>query len=514
MNDIAASNVTASGPGLGEFHTPASTDEVVSLVKAARQRHEALYPISRGLNWGYGSASPVVAGCSLVDLGGMRAIRNAADISLANPVALIEPGVTQGQLYQFLERSCPGLTFNVTGSGRDTSIIGNALDRGVGYLGPRRDDLFGLEVVTGTGQILKTGFRRLGDESLLACSHPFGLGPMLDGLFSQGNFGIVTSACLRLFPRRPKEIAVSLALKRESDFPAFIDTLAALKRESVFTSVAHIGNRARSHGTLMHGAVRYLSARCGLPEAEARREAEAALDIVAPHEWTGFGGIAGNAGQVRSAVAEIRGRLRAVAITSLVTGRRLAAGYALADRLRALRRARAYAAALAAIGPLHGLAMGVPTDVAVDNLLWQFGAEQLHASELDRSECGLLFVNPALPMDGGFVAEVLQGLRRLGQRHGHRLYVTVNIETPSSLVAVINLLFRRSDAEQVERAHRCADEMLTFIHDSGLEVYRARADMMGKIVARDPAYWGLVRELKRVLDPDNIIAPGRYNLAT
>jgi 4-cresol dehydrogenase (hydroxylating) len=36
--------------------------------------------------------------------------------------------------------------------------------------------------------------------------------------------------------------------------------------------------------------------------------------------------------------------------------------------------------------------------------------------------------------------------------------------------------------------------------------------MMAGIVARDPQHWRIVRSLKLGLDPDNIIAPGRYNL--
>ena len=164
-------------------HEPENIDAVQRLVRAARASKVPLYPISRGLNWGYGSRSPVVAGSELVNLGRMNRILNADQISLANPVAVIEPGVTQGQLYDFLAQHCPQLTFNVTGSSRETSILGNALDRGVGYFGPRREDLFGLEVVCGSGQVLRTGFRRLGEQSPLAHSHPYGLGPMLDGLF-------------------------------------------------------------------------------------------------------------------------------------------------------------------------------------------------------------------------------------------------------------------------------------------------------------------------------------------
>jgi len=97
-------------------------------------------------------------------------------------------------------------------------------------------------------------------------------------------------------------------------------------------------------------------------------------------------------------------------------------------------------------------------------------------------------------------------------RFGFDLAVTINIETPSSLVAVASLAFDRIQPDQVERAHACASALLTLIHSEKLEVYRARADMMGEVVSSDSEYWQVVRNLKQVLDPDNIISPGRYNI--
>ena len=47
-----------------------TTDEVVAVVKQANQHRVALYPISTGHNWGYGSANPVTEGCIIVDLSG------------------------------------------------------------------------------------------------------------------------------------------------------------------------------------------------------------------------------------------------------------------------------------------------------------------------------------------------------------------------------------------------------------------------------------------------------------
>lgn len=510
--DKVSTNITGRQTEVVAVHRPKTTEEVQHLIQQARATLRPLYPVSCGYNWGYGSASPVTAGCSLVNLSGMDRILNADKISPSNPVALIEPGVTQGQLYDFLQLRCPELTFNVTGSARKTSIIGNALDRGVGYFGPRKDDLFGLEVVCGSGDILKTGFRRLGEASPLAHSHPFGLGPMLDGLFFQGNFGIVTSACFRLMPRRPKELAVSLALRKASDLGTFIDELGHLKREGLMTSVTHIANQARSEASMMYGMTQYLEQVCQFSPASALGEAAKALKLVAPNEWTSLGAITGNAGQVGAALKEIKQRMKPLARVTVVTDRLLDLGFKVTNALRFIPFARANAAAIAAIRPLHALALGVPTDVAIENLLWKFDASNLKAVELDQSPCGLLYISPALPPDGRLVAALTYELTGLAAQHGHVLYMTVNIETPTSFVAIINLLFDRRDAAAVQKAHQCADALLHHIHQQGLEVYRARADAMADAVSRDPGYWAAVRSLKQTFDPDNIIAPGRYNL--
>ena len=506
-------NVTGYRQDVAQVLRPSSRELVQQIVREANQRGQRLYPVSTGLNWGYGSATPTAPGCMVLDLSGMNRILNADQISKANPVAVIEPGVTQRQLYEFLRDHCPDLMFNVTGSAADTSILGNALDRGVGYLGPRREDLFGLEVVTGQGEILQTGFRRLGENSPLAHSHPYGLGPILDGLFFQGNFGIVTSACFKLVPRAECQVAVSLALKREADLGAFVDVLAQLKREGVMGTVTHIGNKARTHASLMYGISRYLSERCGVAAAELEREANKALSSVAPYQWTSLGGVSGTARMVRAAVAEVKARIGHLARLTVVDDAKLDIGYRVMHALRFLPLARANAAAIAAIRPLHGLASGVPSDVAIDNLLWRFGRAELPATSLDESTCGLLFISPALPMDGAFAAEVVGAMTAIAAQHQNKLYVTVNIETSTSLVAVTNLLFDRSSAAETAQAQRCADALLAYIRSRGLEVYRARADMMGSVVDETSDYWRVVRRLKSAIDPGNIIAPGRYNVA-
>lgn len=490
----------------------ASVRDVQAAVLWANEKGIPLYPTSTGLNWGYGGGEPPQAGCLRLDLSAMNRILNADEIGYAHPVAVIEPGVTQGQLADFLAENHPDLTFNVTGSARATSLIGNALDRGVGYLGPRREDVFGLEIVTGRGDMLRTGFRRLGEQSPLASVHPYGLGPMLDGLFFQGNFGVVTSACFRLLPRPPVQVAVSLALRDALRLGEFIDALAELKRANVMNSVTHIGNQSRTRASLSHGMHAYLAQRCGLTGAELDQALARALEVVAPGEWASLGGVGGTAAQVRAALVEVNRRMRGLARVMVVTDERLRIGLKVFDLLRSWPFARAQAAAIHAVAPLHGLALGRPTDVAIENLLWKFGQEGLPVKRFEESRCGVLFVSPALPMRGAYVQNFIAEMVAVAERFGHTLFTTLNIETPLALVAICNLLFDRESESERQRALDCATALQALVRERGLSVYRARADMMGEIADPADPYWRLVRELKQVFDPNNVIAPGRYNL--
>ncbi len=511
---IDTRNVTGWDQGKVECWRATSVDEVQACVDRARRERRSLYPISTGLNWGYGSATPPQPGAVLLDLSGMNRILNAADISEAHPVAVIEPGVTQRQLREFLSQSHPRLVFNVTGSAMDTSILGNALDRGVGYLGPRREDVFGLEVVTGRGDVLRTGFRRLGDDSPLAHTHPFGLGPMLDGLFFQGNYGIVTSACFKLLPRPHRSVAVSLGLRNTSQLAQVLDGLALLKRLGVISGVTHVGNQARMRSSMAAGISDYLRVECGMKAPELAAEVERVLATVAPFEWTALAGISGSSAQVKAAVAEVKRVLGGSARVTVVDETMLDIGFRLQHPLRHLWPwARANAATISAIRPSQGLADGWPTDAAVKNLLWRFGAPNLAARDLDQSSCGLLFINAALPLEGRAVVDVVQGMEAVASGFGHNLYVSLNIETTTSLVAVANLLFDRGDEGAVANARTCATSLWTYLRSRGLEVYRARADMMKDLVDAQDPFWRIAWQLKSVFDPDNLIAPGRYNFA-
>lgn len=511
MNDpIRPQSADSAQPGVGQVFFPASTSDVVEIVRRARVIGRPVFPLSTGMNWGYRFDLPVSRGYDVVDLRRMNRIINANKISESNPIAVIEPGVTQIQLYEFLENHAPSLMFNVTGSAAGTSIVGASLDRGVGYLGARREDLFGLEVVTGSGEVLKTGFRRLGEDSPLAHCHPYGLGPMLDGLFFQGNFGIVTSACFKLALKQPCRIAMTLSLRDKKTLALFLDKLAALKRLGVIRSVPHVGNRVRTHSTLAPGLARHFAHQWHFEGSRLEDEVRAALAIVAPSDWSAVVPISGTKLQVKAALVEVRRVLSGIARVNVVTDRRLDTIGVLTSRLTFIPAMRRLAAATSALRPLHGLALGVPTDTPVNGLIQQFGSNNLQAVDFDRSNCGLIYICPALPLDGSLIAGLVDQMTGIAAQFDNKLYATINIETGTSAIAVTNLLFDKRVPEEVARAKRCAAALYKYIHERKLEVYRAGDDMMPGALGIDPHYWSMVSQLKSAWDPDGIIAPGHY----
>lgn len=108
---------------------PTSHEQVVELVRLANREVIALYPVSTGNNWGYGSSLPVTDDAVVVNLSRMdRVLELDQELGLVK----LEPGVTQAKLAAYLEERGLDFLVPVTGAGPEASLLGNALERGYG----------------------------------------------------------------------------------------------------------------------------------------------------------------------------------------------------------------------------------------------------------------------------------------------------------------------------------------------------------------------------------------------
>ena len=178
--------------------------------------------------------------------------------------AVIEPGVTQQQLNDYLKSNNIPLWSDCTDSTPQGSIIGNALERGVGYT--RHWDHFGhlcgLEVIMANGEPLRTGGGPA--HSLTWHTHKWGTGPFIDGLFSQSNFGIVVKSGIWLMPAPEAFNCFICELCDEAKLPQMVDALRRLALKGILPCQLPYRQRSPLHGSAHGLSLRFARSRASV----------------------------------------------------------------------------------------------------------------------------------------------------------------------------------------------------------------------------------------------------------
>ncbi|MBA3882901.1 MAG: FAD-binding protein [Chthoniobacterales bacterium] len=194
-----------------------STHEVSALLRFANEHR---IPVTaRGAGYGYvGGCVPVRGGIAL-SLARMNRIK---DISFADAIAVVEPGVITGEL-QAKAKEQRLFYPPDPASLNDCSIGGNVATNAGGprclKYGVTRNYVAGLEVVLANGEVVRTGAR----------VHKNKTGFDLIGLFvgSEGMLGVVTEVTLKLLPLPPARATLSAAFDRMSTAAAVVQEIFA-----------------------------------------------------------------------------------------------------------------------------------------------------------------------------------------------------------------------------------------------------------------------------------------------
>ncbi|MBD8528493.1 MULTISPECIES: FAD-binding oxidoreductase [unclassified Massilia] len=488
---------------------PANADEVAQLVKIAAGAGVAVYPISTGKNWGYGDACAVGAGQVILDLSRMNRIIHV-DPELA--YAVIEPGVTQRQLSDhLLQRGYP-LWADCTGAGPDTSYIGNIMERGFGHspYGNRLQHVAGMQVVLASGELLETGFGHY-RQARAAHLFPYGVGPFLDGLFTQSNMGIVTRLGIWLMPQAECVNHFLCSVPAHADIADVVDALRPLRLDGTLRSILHIGNDMRvfsGSGAFPRAAVPQ-GAR--LPEA-LRQQMRAKGGVGA---WTVSGALYGSHAQVAAARAAVRRALRGTkGRTRFVSERSLRAG-AFAARLLGNTEAGKRLRTRVALGEsLFAMNRGVPDGRFLSGAYWRRrgGVPVTFPVQANPAQdnCGLLWVSPVLPLRGADMLAVHELARASFDKYGFDLFATFSMINERALGGVLTVAYDKDDPDEAARARACHDEVFATMFEAGYIPYRVGNHAMGRLDPQGDSYWRTVGAIKAALDPAGILAPGRY----
>ncbi|MHA1916139.1 MAG: FAD-binding oxidoreductase [Promethearchaeota archaeon] len=202
-------DMTENEPNMPDFIViPETVDQLVKLVKFCNQYAMPIVPYATGNNVG-GLTIPDYGGI-IVDFG--KKMNKIIHVNETMMYAILEPGVTFGQLKKHLDENFPNLRYSYPNAPPYSGVVGNALLSGMTNLGAKigsmADSINGLEVITSDGDVARIGSCFYGIEQADPDSwwsrYPM---PDLLGLFVnfQGMTGLVTKCSVQLWPKEPIE---------------------------------------------------------------------------------------------------------------------------------------------------------------------------------------------------------------------------------------------------------------------------------------------------------------------
>lgn len=465
---------------------PKSEVEVKKLVQLAINFEISLYPLSTGKNYGLGSNLPIQDRHIIVDLSRMNKI---LEFDSENGFIRIQPGVTQHQVYQFLKNTSSKFRLNVTGSAKDSSLIGNALERGVAHYGSRVLDVTGLELVTGTGELLKTG-GNVSSNSKSRMLYRHGLGADLSGLFFQSSFGIVTSATFRLQPVPQTTMVISISPKSNVRLEKLIEKLILLRRQRVLPSNLHISNKNRKLSVVVPLVARQL----GISIEKAMTLVESKFS----EEWIATSSLCG-----RSEIVDAQSRLLAKELKDMAH-----VHFSQPDiRNKKTRKDDYLARALYEVG-LNPC--GVPSDDSIMSL--GFSQGEVFKSGLIESNTGTFFLVPLLPANGKDVEEALRIIASEFDKGRFQPFITLNLIEENCFEAVVNLTFDRTNDQRKKEAMLVMRKTFKKLSDSGFPPKRMSIFQMDIPQKIEKSHIDALHKIKSLFDPNRIISEGRYCL--
>ncbi|KAI0430324.1 hypothetical protein F5Y09DRAFT_307832 [Xylaria sp. FL1042] len=458
---------------------PGSTEEVQQVVRWANKYRIPIFPISIGRNFGYGGAAPRVRGSVLIDLG--RRMNKILDINPDDYTCLVEPGVTFFALYEEVKRRGYDHLWIDTPDVGGGSVIGNTVDRGVGYT-PYGDHWAvhsGLEVVLPTGEVIRTGMGALPGNNTWQ-TFPYGFGPYSDGIFSQSNYGIVTKMGMALMPNPGGYESFVYTFPKEEDLTQMIEIIRPLRISNILDNVAQLRHVIQSIAVLGKPRSTYYTGDGAIP-----------IDIIhdvasktplGDHTWIYYGMSYGPP-HIRKYKLDIID-----AEFKKVPGARRIDPATLPPTEYFWVRDR--------------IASGTPE---IEELRWvQWVPNGAHIA-----------FSPVSPIRGADATRLIEMARRRHDEFGIDL-LPAFIVGLREMHLIVEIVFDKADEARRKAALDCLRAMIDDAAACGYGEYRTHLVLMDQIAGtynwNDGALMKFNEKLKDALDPNGILAPGRCGI--
>ncbi len=459
---------------------PETVEEIQEIVRIANESKVPLWTHGQGRNNGYGGPAPRVKGSIVVSL---RNMNKVLEIDEECAYAVVEPGVRWFDLYEAIKAGGHRLMLSIADVGWG-SVVGNSLDNGVTYM-PNGADFMapcGLEVVLASGEVLRTGMGAMpGNRAWHVYKR--GLGPTLDPLFMQSNYGIVTKMGVWLMPYPECYMPLWLRVWNEDDLGPVMDTLRTLRLDRTIEGVPSIYNTLVL-ASVMTRRSKWYQGEDPIPDAtidEIARELEVG-------RWSMRLGLWGDEAVVDYRFRKIKEAFERIPGAD-VRGQKCAP-----EDIPDLEH------------PGDRVQGGVPS-LDWNYMTGWYGGE----------EGGHIGFSPVARLTGSEGLKVHRLLRGLVEKQAKLDYIAGLLAIGArSFVNVTMVIFDTKDEAQTRRAYDTCKLLVRESAKQGYGEYRAHLDFMDLAAEQysfgDHAYRRFCETIKDAVDPNGILAPGRHGI--
>ena len=500
-----------------------SKEDVHKLIKLANSvvgddnLNFTIHPISSGLNWGYGTSQPAGLNAKVVilDLSSLQNIDFDEDLGLIT----LEPGVTQGQLSQYLIDLGDEYMVPVTGAGPDCSLVGNAIERGYGIT-PGTDHFGAVTAIQGywaNGDTYCSAVNALdkSKECMVDKTFKWGVGPYLEGLFTQSNFGIVTQMTIRLAKKPQKFISFIIQIPNDEDlefitpvvrrvlrdYEGIVGSINLMDKRRVLSMFAENPNGGK-HSVMTNEDIDSLTKKLKTPS------------------WTVMGSIYGTQGVAKIVKKEIKTIFSTLKCQQLYSDDTLItfASFIInrlpkfaTDSVPFLGLAKKQ---ITSFKKGQEIMLGKPNKMALKLAYWRHqNASTFDAEDLSpgRDGCGLLWYAPLITMKAENVRTFVSFIREICPKYNIEPLITFTNLKHDCVDSTIPIVFDLSDPLAVIDAHNCLTELVNKGLVLGYVPYRLNIHQQQKLLDPKITFWQTTNAIKSVLDPNNILSVDRYN---
>jgi 4-cresol dehydrogenase (hydroxylating) len=161
--------------------------------------------------------------------------------------------------------------------------------------------------------------------------------------------------------------------------------------------------------------------------------------------------------------------------------------------------------------PAINLYKGIPTDFFARQVYFKSHQEK-PGQDIDpaRDQCGFLWIGPTIPFTSKHVMRALEMAKQIFARHEFDVFVELIVESPRSIIMLLGVFYERNDSADAARADAWYQETRQTFMNEGYPPYRTTTMSMPNSTESNPVFRDFLAAVKQGVDPQNLIAPGRY----